>query len=151
MYEIRSAKITDAREIYKLIEYYANKKEMLHRPISAIFEEIQEFILIKENNTMVGCGALHVSWEDLAEIRSLAILENYKNNGFGSKIVNELQKNAKSLDIKKVFTLSFKPNFFKKLGYEVISKETLPHKIWNDCINCHLFPDCGEVALLKIL
>jgi amino-acid N-acetyltransferase len=148
---LRSAKITDAKEIYKLIEYYANKREMLHRSLNAIFESIQEFMVIKIDNNIIGCGALHISWEDLAEIRSLAIAVKYQKMGFGSNLVNKLQNKANKLNIKKIFTLTFKPKFFMKLGYNIILKEALPHKIWSECVNCYLFPDCGEVALLKII
>jgi amino-acid N-acetyltransferase len=151
---IRSARITDAKEIHRLIEHYANKREMLHRSLNAIFESIQEFIVIKtsnKNNNIIGCGALHISWEDLAEIRSLAIVEKYQKIGFGRKLVAKLQNKAKKLDIKRIFTLTFKPQFFIKLGYNIIVKEALPHKIWSECVNCYLFPDCGEVSLLKII
>jgi amino-acid N-acetyltransferase len=148
---LRSAKITDAKAIYKLIEYYANKREMLHRSLNAIFESIQEFIVIEINSIVIGCGALHISWEDLAEIRSLAIVEKCQKMGFGKRLVSKLQDKANALDIKKIFTLTFKPNFFMRLGYNIIEKEALPHKIWSECVNCYLFPDCGEVALSKTI
>ncbi|MDR3256268.1 MAG: N-acetyltransferase [Endomicrobium sp.] len=145
---IRPAKVTDVKEIHKLVEHYANNKEMLHRSLNAIYENIQEFIVLEYEGKIIGCGALHVSWEDLAEVKALAIAEEFKGQGFGRKIVEKLQENAKELGIQKVFSLSFKPEFFKKLGYIVIPKEMLPHKIWSECVNCYLFPDCGEVPLL---
>jgi amino-acid N-acetyltransferase len=145
---IRAAKITDVKEIHKLVEYYANNKEMLHRSLNAIYEDIQEFVVLEHENKIIGCGALHVSWVDLAEVKALAIREDFQGKGFGRKIVEKLHENAKYLGIEKVFTLTFKPEFFKKLGYSVIPRETLPHKIWSECVNCYLFPDCGEVPLL---
>jgi amino-acid N-acetyltransferase len=145
---IRPAKVMDVKEIHKLIEYHANNKEMLHRSLSAIYENIQEFVVLENEDKIVGCGALHVSWENLAEIKALAISDEYKGQGFGRKIVKTLQYNAKNIGVSRVFALSFKPKFFIKLGYEVIPKETLPHKIWSECINCHLFSECGEVPLL---
>jgi amino-acid N-acetyltransferase len=151
MTTIRPAKVTDVKEIHKLIEYYANKKEMLHRSLNAIYEDIQEFVVLEDGNGIIGCGALHVSWKNLAEVKSLAISEQYKKQGLGRGIVEKLQENAKKLDIQRVFALTFKPEFFKKLGYTIILKEILPHKIWNECINCYLFPDCGEIALLIYL
>jgi amino-acid N-acetyltransferase len=147
--KIRPAKVSDVKEMHKIVEFYANNKEMLHRSLNSIYENIQEYVVVEnEEGKIAACGALHVSWEDLAEIKALAVSEKYKGQGIGRKIVHKLQKNAEELGIMKVFALSFKPDFFIKLGYKVIPKETLPHKIWNECINCHLFPDCGEVPLL---
>lgn len=147
--KIRPAKVTDVKEIHKIVEFYANNKEMLHRSLNSIYENIQEYVVVEnEESNIIACGALHVSWEDLAEIKALAVSEKYKGQGIGKKIVVKLQKNAEDLGVSKVFALSFKPDFFIKLGYKVIPKETLPHKIWSECINCHLFPDCGEVPLL---
>jgi amino-acid N-acetyltransferase len=148
---IRLARVMDVKEIHKLVEYHANNKEMLHRSLSAIYENIQEFVVIENEDKIVGCGALHVSWENLAEIKALAVSDQYKEHGFGRKIVEMLQDNAKNLGVNRVFALSFKPKFFMKLGYEIIPKETLPHKIWSECINCHLFSECGEVPLLITL
>ncbi|MCA6071824.1 MAG: N-acetyltransferase [Endomicrobium sp.] len=145
---IRPAKVTDVKEIHTLVEHYANNKEMLHRSLNAIYENIQEFVVLENKSKIIACGALHVSWEDLAEIKALAVAEEFKWQGLGRKIVEKLQENAKGLGIYKVFSLTFKPEFFKKLGYVVIPKETLPHKIWSECVNCYLFPDCDEVPLL---
>ena len=147
--KIRPAKVTDVKEIHKIVEFYAENKEMLHRSLNSTYENIQEYVVVEnEEGKVIACGALHVSWEDLAEIKALAVSPKYKGQGLGRKIVHKLQKNAEELGIAKVFALSFKPEFFIKLGYKVIPKETLPHKIWSECINCHLFPDCGEVPLL---
>jgi amino-acid N-acetyltransferase len=148
---IRPARVMDVKEIHKLVEYHANNKEMLHRSLSAIYENIQEFVVLENEDKIVGCGALYVSWENLAEIKALAVSDQYKGQGFGRKIVEMLQENAKNLGVSRVFALSFKPNFFIKFGYEIIPKETLPHKIWSECINCHLFSECGEVPLLITL
>jgi amino-acid N-acetyltransferase len=148
---IRPARVMDVKEIHKLVEYHANNKEMLHRSLSAIYENIQEFVVLENESKIVGCGALHVSWENLAEIKALAVSDKYKGHGFGRKIVEILQENAKNLGVIRVFALSFKPKFFMKLGYEIIPKETLPHKIWSECINCHLFSECGEIPLLITL
>ncbi len=149
--KIRAAKVSDAKQIHKLVEFFADNKEMLHRSLNSIYENIQEYVVAEENGKVIGCGALHVSWDDLAEVKALAVDKNYARKGIGTKIVTTLEKNALKLDIFTTFALSFKPAFFEKLGYEVISKEVLPQKIWSECINCHLFPDCGEVPLIKDL
>ncbi|MDR2860793.1 MAG: N-acetyltransferase [Elusimicrobiota bacterium] len=149
--KIRPAKVQDVKQIHSIVEYYADNKEMLHRSLNAIYENIQEFIIMEDKGKVIACGALHVSWEDLAEVKALAVSKGLIKKGIGSKITKKLEQNAKKLGIKKIFTLTFKPKFFEKLGYNEISRETLPHKIWSECINCHLFPDCGEVPLLKNL
>ncbi|MCL2388878.1 MAG: N-acetyltransferase [Elusimicrobia bacterium] len=149
--KIRPAKVTDVKNIHVLVEEHANRKEMLHRSLNSIYENIQEYIVAEAKGEIIACGALHVSWEDLAEIKALAVSDGYKRRGIGKKIVTRLEKNAKALEVKKVFALSFKPAFFKKLKYKIIPKEALPHKIWSECIHCYMFPNCGEVPLLKIL
>jgi len=144
---IRPAKVNDTKQLYEIIEYYANNKKMLHKSLNKLYENIQEFVVLEEKGKIIACGALHVSWEDLAEIKSLAVLDEYQRQGLGRKIVYNLQENARMLGITRIFVLSFSPEFFIKLGYKIIPKETLPHKIWHECVNCYLFPDCGEVAL----
>ena len=149
--KIRPAKVTDVKNIHKLVEEHANRKEMLHRSLNSIYENIQEYVIAEVKGGLIGCGALHVSWEDLAEIKALAVADGYKRKGIGKKIVERLEKNAKELGVKKTFALSFKPQFFQKLKYKIIPKDALPHKIWSECINCHLFPDCGEIPIMKTL
>lgn len=149
--KIRSAKMSDVKQMHALIEYYANKREMLHRSLNDIYENIQEFSVCEDKGKIVGCGAMHVSWEDLAEIKALAIAQNYQKKGIGSKLVTTLEKRARDLGIRKVFALTFKPPFFVKQGYKKIKRDELPHKIWGECVKCHLFPDCGEVPLAKKL
>ena len=149
--KIRSAKVSDVKTMHSLIGYYAEKKEMLPRPINDLYENIQEFVVAEDKNKVIGCCALHVSWEDLAEIKALAVAQNYQKKGIGTNLVTELERRAKELGVKKSFALTFKPSFFEKLKYKRISKEKLPHKIWGECVKCPLFPDCGEIPLLKTL
>ncbi|MDR1400806.1 MAG: N-acetyltransferase [Endomicrobium sp.] len=144
---IRPAKVTDTKEIHKIIEYYVNNKRMLRRSFSTLYEDIQEFVVFENRGKIIACGALHVLWEDLAEIKSLAVLDEYQRQGVGRKIVTSLQENAKNLGVNKVFVLSFDSEFFVKLGYKKIRKEDLPLKIWRECIDCHLFQGCGKIAL----
>ena len=151
MLKIRAAKVQDVKQIQKIIEFYADNKEMLHRSLNSIYENIQEYVVVENKDQIIACGALHVSWEDLAEVKALAVSKNFARQGIGRKIVKTLEKNAMKLGIYSTFALSFKPEFFKNLGYEVISREVLPQKIWSECINCHLFPDCGEIPLIKDL
>ncbi len=147
--KIRPAKVQDVKQMHKIIEFYADNKEMLHRSLNSIYENIQEYVVAEYKGKIIGCGALHVSWDNLAEVKALAVEKTYARQGIGTKIVKTLEQNALALGIYTTFALSFKPAFFQKMGYEMISREVLPQKIWSECINCHLFPDCGEVPLIK--
>ncbi|MGI6295798.1 MAG: N-acetyltransferase [Armatimonadota bacterium] len=147
MNQIRRAKATDAKNIQKLINTFAAKDEMLPRSLNSIYENIRDFLVIEENSGVVGCCALHVTWGDLAEIRSLAVDETTQGRGYGRLLVERCLDDARELGLPKVFALTYVPDFFEKLGFSRISKSELPHKIWSECINCPKFPDCGEEAV----
>lgn len=148
----KKARFSEAVQIYKLISYFARKKLMLERSLNYIYERIRDFWVYKEKREVIGCCALSiVGWEGLAEIKSLAVKEKYQSRGIGTQLVKKALEEAKLLGLKKVFVLTYKPEFFKRLGFKEIDKEKLPHKIWSDCLNCPAFPDCKEVALIKKL
>jgi len=149
--KIRSARISDVKAIHQLINYYANRKEMLPRSLNDIYENLPEFVVAEVDKKLVGCCALHIAWEDLAEVKALAIRPDYQGKGLGSRLVRECEKRAKKYEIRRVFALTFKPKFFQKLSYQIISRDELPHKIWGECIHCPMFPDCGEVPVRKNL
>ena len=144
---IRKAKIVDVREIQGLIEGSASKGEMLHRSLSEIYDNIRDFYVFQGNRSLLGTCALHVCWEDLAEIRSLTVLENERRKGIGSKLVKACLREAKQLGVRKVFALTYEPSFFQKFGFGIVDKATLPHKVWSDCLKCVKFPDCDEIAM----
>ena len=144
---IRKAKISDAKNIQILCNKYAANGEMLPRSLAQIYENIRDFFVYEEEDEIVGISAIHISWENLAEVRTLAVKEERKKSGVGKKLVAACLAEAKTLEIKKVFTLTYKEEFFKKCGFELIDKAELPHKVWQDCINCPKFPDCDEIAM----
>ena len=146
---IRKARITDSNCIKKLVNSYAEESVMLPISINQIYEKLRNFSVIEKNGHVIGCGALKIVWKDLGEIRSVAISRSQKNKGYGKALINKLLEEAKSLDLKKVFVLTYVSGFFEKMGFEKISKSKLPHKVWIDCINCPKFPRCDEVALQK--
>ena len=148
---LRRAKVIDVPQIVNLINFWAAKNEMLSRSQLQVYNSIRDYVVIEENEKIIGVGALHVVWCDLAEIRSLAIAPERIKNGLGSKIVNFLLDDAKSLEMPVVFTLTYKPVFFEKLGFNQIDKKELPHKVWKDCLSCPKFPDCDEIALVRSL
>ena len=146
---VRRAKIKDVPEIVQLINFYAMKGEMLSRSLIQIYNSIRDYVVIEENGKINGVGALYVVWRDIAEVRSLAVAPERVGNGLGRKIIEYLLKDAKELELPKVFTLTYKPGFFEKLQFRIIDKKELPHKVWKDCLNCPKFPDCDEVALVR--
>jgi amino-acid N-acetyltransferase len=148
---MRKAKIKDVKEIQKLVNYYAETGEMLPRALNQIYEELQNYYVFTVDNKVVGCCELFITWEDLAEIKALAISSKYQGKGYGKSLVKKCISTAKQLGVKKIFALTFKPTFFQKLGFKVISKEVLPHKIWFECVKCHLFPNCNEIPVMKEL
>jgi len=147
--KIRKAKICDVELIHSLINQYAQEGLMLAKPRMALYENLRDFIVAEQDGAVLGVGALHIIWEDLAEIRSLAVDRKYCKKGIGKKIVNELINEARALGICEVFTLTYKLEFFKKCGFVRVDKEDLPKKVWKDCINCSKFPNCDENAMIN--
>ena len=148
---IRKAKIAEAKTIQKLINSFAKEGKLLPRSLSEIYDNLRDFFVFEEDGRILGVCALHICWEDLAEIRSLAVQEDAWRKGVGRQLVEVCLKEAKELGVKKVFLLTYIPSFFRKLGFSEVDKATLPHKIWGDCLRCPKFPYCDEVALLKTL
>ena len=144
---IRHARIPDARAIHKLLLEYSQNGQLLGRSLADIYENIRDFYVYEEADQVLGVGALAISWEDLAEVRSLAVAPGQQGKGIGRKIVTSCLAEAVELGLKRVFALTYQPDFFKKLGFSDIEKSELPQKIWGDCLKCVKFPDCDEFAL----
>ena len=143
-----NAKISDVPEMHKLINYFAERGEMLARSLSEIYENIRDFYVIRGDGHVIACAALHVHWEDLAEIKSTAVNEKYQKKCAGSALISSCINEARDLGIPTVFCLSYKPEFFQKCGFTRIDKEKLPQKVWGECFRCPKFPNCDEVALI---
>ena len=149
MGKIEKAKVKDGLEIQKIINVYAKEGKMLERSILEIYENIRDFFVYKKKGKIVGVAALTICWEDLAEIRSLAVVKSESKKGVGKRLVRKCINEAKKLGIKKVFVLTYIPEYFSKFGFKKVSRNDLPHKIWKDCIKCVKFPDCNEVPMVK--
>jgi len=149
--KVEKARVSDANSMHRMISYFADKGEMLPRALSDIYEGIREYFVVKEGDQVVACVALHVTWVDLAEIRSLAVAEQEQNQRIGSLLIQACLKEAKELGIPKVFCLVSKPAFFEKHGFQLIDKTELPQKVWAECYRCPKFPNCDEVALIRYL
>ena len=146
--KIRKAKISDLKQVHKLINEYAKKEEMIPRSLSELYENMRDFFVCEYNANICGVCALHIMWEDLAEIRSLAVGSEYQKVGIGKNLVRQCLKEAKLLGLQKIFALTYHPEFFKKLGFVDIDKSSLPQKIWGDCLRCPRFPGCDEYAVI---
>jgi amino-acid N-acetyltransferase len=147
--KIRKANTQDVIFIYKLLEYFSAKEVLLPRSLSELYDNLRDFFVAEEEGEIIGCCSLHSCWEDLGEIKSLAVKEDWHGKGIAKNLVEICLKDAPQLGLKKVFALTYVPEFFKGLGFKEIPKEKLPHKIWKECISCPKFPDCGEIALIK--
>ncbi len=148
---IRSAKISDAEAIYSLINSYAERDRMLFRPLADIYENLQAFTVAELDGKVVGCCALQIIWSDLAEIKSLAVDEANTDRGLGKMLVAAAVEQAGQMGLPKIFALTLRPEFFEKLGFSVVEKDTLPMKVWSDCAKCPKQQNCDEIAVVKTI
>lgn len=148
---IRKAKIEDIKQIQNLINTFAKQELMLPRSLNELYENLRDFWVMELNKKIIGCAALHISWDDLAEIKSLAVARAGQKKGLGRELVSTCLSEAKQLGAKRVFVLTYKPDYFKQFGFRRVKNSSLPHKVWAECINCCKFPNCQEVTLLKKL
>lgn len=147
---IRKAKISDVRAIHKILSLYAKQGILLGRSLSDLYDQLRDFIVYidAQSGQVEATCALNICWEDIAEIRSLAVARDYCSKGIARKMVQCCLDEASQLGIEKVFVLTYVPDFFKKMGFHPVDKSVLPHKVWADCIKCVKFPDCEEDALM---
>lgn len=145
---IRKAQIADVKEIQKLLMTFANRGDMLSRSLSELYESLRDFYVVEEDGVLLGAAALHIVWEDLAEVRSVAVTEDAGRKGIGSRLVQACIAEARDIGLKRIFCLTYKPDFFAKHGFLLVDKAELPHKVWGDCIKCPKFPDCDENAMI---
>jgi amino-acid N-acetyltransferase len=152
---LRKALMCDVKSLYNLFSEYSKAGEMLPRPMSDIYEHLRDFYIAEiENedeegpNEIIGACALTIVWENLAEIRSLAVKRPYTRKLIGTELIKKCIEEAKFFKLTSIFALTYKPQFFQKSGFKIIDKSELPHKIWSDCINCVKFPDCDETAVM---
>ena len=132
----------------RLINGFADEGAMLHRSLSELYENIRDFYVIEEAGEVVGCAGLHVSWKDLAELKSLAVHLGAQGKGYGRRLIEACVNEAAEIGLSRVFALTYVPELFVKLGFAIVDKATLPRKVWTECVFCPKFPDCGEVAVV---
>ncbi len=124
---------------------------MLPRSLNEIYENLRDFWVAEKSGNIIGCIALHISWDDLTEIKSLAVRKDSQGKGIGRQLVSTCLVEAKQLGSKRIFVLTYKPDYFRNFGFRKVKNSSLPHKVWAECINCPKFPNCKEVALVKNL
>jgi amino-acid N-acetyltransferase len=145
---IRKANINDPEKIAKLVNHYASRELMLPRALNDIYENLRDFFICEKQGDRVGCVALHITWKGLGEIRSLAVEEDYCNQGIGTDLVNACIEEAHEMNMGRIFVLTYEPEFFSRFGFQLYSKDKLPHKVWTDCLKCPKFPNCDEIAMI---
>ncbi|MBN2455844.1 MAG: N-acetyltransferase [Sedimentisphaerales bacterium] len=146
---VRKATVGDVRAIYALISSHAELERMLFRSMADIYENLQSFAVVERDNRVLGCCALQVIWSDLAEIKSLAVNQADIGSGIGKMLIAQALEQARQLGINRVFALTLEPEFFEKLGFDVIDKSTLPMKVWSDCARCPKQQHCDEIAVAR--
>jgi amino-acid N-acetyltransferase len=150
---IRKARIQDVPAMKKLINFYAEKGEMLPRALGELYDSIRDFCVYEEGGKVSGVAALHVGWEGIAELRSVAVAKEHLGKGIGRRLVAACMEEARELGVKEVFVLTYVDGFFEKLGFKDARREDLPQKVWTECRNkCVKYPDeCNEAAMTLVL
>ena len=149
---LRKAIIRDVKPMHQILTRFAAQDLLLPRSLSELYTHLRDhFVLASAKDDILGLCGLGICWDDLAEIKSLAVREEHQGKGYGKMLVGACLEEAERLGLRRVFALTYVPAYFENLGFREVEKSTLPHKIWADCLNCPKFPDCDEVALVRDL
>ena len=147
---LRKAKVSDAKIIHQMINFSSGKGEMLPRSLMDLYASLRDFyVYIDDEGSLAGFCAMHIFWENLAEVRSLYVRDHNRRMGIGRKLVEACISEAITLDLLRIFTLTYQTDFFQSLGFVVTDRSELPEKIWSDCFKCSKYPDfCDEIAMI---
>jgi amino-acid N-acetyltransferase len=146
------ASVADAKAIHDLVNTFARKGEMLPRTMAEVYENLRDFYVVRDDShEAVACGGLHILWEDLAEIKSLAVREDLQGQRLGARIVAACLDEAREIGLTTAFALTYRPGFFERLGFIQADVMTLPRKVWGECYRCPKFPGCNEIAMVRTL
>jgi amino-acid N-acetyltransferase len=145
---IRRATLADVEEMHRLINQFASEGLMLPKSRNKLYQNIRDFFVATDEAGFAGCCALHVIWNDLGEIRSLAVEKKYQKNGVGRKLARAALQDATALKLPRVFALTYQKAFFERLGFVEVDKAEMPQKVWGECMNCPKFPNCDETAMI---
>ncbi len=148
---IRPAAIGDVPAILHLLEIYSAQGNLLPRTMNELYRHLRDFFVVEVDGKLAACGALEIFTEDLGEVRSLVVDDAFKGRGLGKALVERLAEEARAIGLKRLMALTYVPEFFHKLGFKTVSKDTLPEKVWSVCVKCYKFNHCDEIAVLKLL
>ena len=146
--QLARAEVGDAKAIHALVNGFAGRGEMLPRTMAEVYENLRDYSVVRDGGAVIACGALHILWQDLAEIRSLAVREDRQGRGLGARLVAAHIDEARRLGLGTVFALTYRPEFFERLGFRQADVMALPRKVWNECYRCPKFPTCNEIAVV---
>ncbi len=147
MIEVRPARSTDVKGIRKLIDTYAPQRRLLTKETVTLYESVQEFTVAVENGEIVGCGAIHVLWEDLAEVRTVAVAENLRRQGVGHKLMEAIIERAREIGVHRIFCLTFETQFFGKHGFEEIQGTPVDPEVYAQLLHSY---DTGIAEFLEL-
>ncbi|MDA8191573.1 N-acetyltransferase [Acidiferrobacter thiooxydans] len=146
--KVRPARIADVPLIHHFLELYATKGNLLPRTMNEIYRHLRDFFVIEVDERVVAIGALEIFTEDLGEVRSLVVAEEYERRGLGRLMVQRIIAEARQLGLRRLMALTYVPAFFHKLGFVTVAMDTLPEKVWNVCVKCYKYNRCDETAVL---
>lgn len=146
--QVRKARLSDVVSIQRLVNFFADQGGMLHRPLSEIYENLRDYFVVENEGQLIACCALHIIWEDLVELKALAVAEGHQGKGIGSAIVRACIQEAQDLGLPTLYALTARPEFFETLGFHRVEVSQLPRKVWGECFRCVKFPNCDEVAVV---
>ena len=147
-FQIQPANLGDVPKIHALITPFADRNEMLHRPLSELYENLRDYFVIKSEDELIACASLHLVWSDLAEVKAVAVHEDYQSHGLGKMLMNRCFDEARELGLATVFVLTHKTDYYAQFGFELVDVMTLPRKVWGECLRCPKFPNCNEYAMV---
>ena len=148
---IRKARPADVNDIFRIVNHYAGMQRMLPKTQLQLYENLRDYSIVADSSVsdrILGCGALHIYWENLAEIRALAVEPCLIRRGMGTHIVEELLNEARELEIGQVFVFTYEPGFFSRFGFIQVEHRTMPLKVYNECFHCPKFNKCDELAMV---
>jgi amino-acid N-acetyltransferase len=148
---VQKARLSDVSEMFRLVNYYAERQQMLPKTHLQLYENLRDYSIAagtSASNTVLGCGALHIYWENLAEIRALAVAPDRTRKGVGTALVERLLDEARELEIEQVFLFTYEPRFFARFGFIKVEHRAMPLKVYNECFHCPKFNKCDELAMV---
>jgi len=147
---IRKATVQDVKTIHGLLMQFSKQGFLLPRSYNDLYNHLRDIFVLAsvEKGPIKGCCSLAITWDNLAEIRSLGVIDELQGRGWGKRLVEACLSEAVTLGLFQIFTLTYQADFFRKVGFEEVSKDVLPQKVWSDCIKCPKFPDCDEIAMM---